>query len=158
MSLVSISIVLINLFLVVISGWGNFCSTMCGNSCTGDFKNNCKSCQSDGAWINSAGNTCSVNPATNWYVHGSTGDLGGSLSVGGATLNDTCYDFLLYGYVKTDQIITVSTPGISVPYYSMKVYFGIIAFESACWGCGGGGANTYNWDNSSAFLLKFNDP
>jgi hypothetical protein len=136
------------------NSWGNFCSVICGTSCNGDLKTNCNNCQSDGAWTPSGGNSCTVKTSANWTYLDSTPDLGGGINVAGASLLDTCYDFQLYGYINPSQQITIATAGITVPYYAMRIYFGILALDSNCNGC----PNPYSWDSTAAFSVLFNDP
>lgn len=147
------SLVFIALIWTTSCKWADFCSLVCGTSCDGDLKTDCKSCHTDGAW-QSSGSTCIIRTSSDWALHDTTSDLGGGLDVAGATLQDTCYDFQVYGYIFANQMIRVSTPGITVPYYSMRMYVGILALNSICWGCNPG----YYWTNTSSFSILFNDP
>jgi hypothetical protein len=133
---------------MVATSWSNFCSVVCGNNCNGDLRTNCNNnCQTDGAWV-ASGNTCAVKTAANWHMFDSTPDYGGGLTVTGATLTGFCFDFNFYGYVNPADQIIVETAGMTVPYYSIRIYVGILAHNSTCSGCGG---NKYIWSSTSAF-------
>lgn len=147
-------ILLFSLIWTIVSTWGNFCSIVCGTSCSGDLKNNCNTCQTDGAWVKS-GNTCVLKTNSGWNYLDSTSDLGGALTVTGATLTAFCFDFNLFGYANPATNIVVSTPGITVPYYSMKMYVGILAHDSVCSQCG---AVKYVWQATTQITVQFNDP
>lgn len=134
--------------------WGKFCSVVCGTSCSGDLNTNCDSCQSDGAWVKS-GNTCVVKTSAGWNYLDGTSDLGGGLTVTGATLTAFCYSFNLFGYANPATQIVVSTPGITVPYYSMRIYVGILAHNSVCSKCG---SVKFVWQETTKIKVLFNDP
>lgn len=149
-------IVLLNIVWLT-NSFSNFCSVICGTNCNGDLTTNCNNnCQSDGAWTPS-GNTCIIKASTNWVKHDSTSNLGGGLNVFGASFNNLCFDFQVYGYVNVVQNIRVSTPGITVPYFAMKIYLGILALDTLCWGCPPG-PFTYFWTSTTTFSILFNDP
>lgn len=147
-------LLVLSVWMTTAASWSNFCSVMCGTSCSGDLKINCNTCQSDGAWIKS-GNTCVVKTSAGWNYLDGTSDLGGTLTVTGATLSAFCYSFNLFGYANPASQIAVSTPGITVPYYSMKMYVGILAHNSVCSNCG---AIKYVWQASTQIKVQFSDP
>jgi hypothetical protein len=143
-----------------------FCSVLCGTSCSGNLNTQCgTSCQSDGAWslVNGA---CVPRPT--WVYFDSTPDYNsGTLSISTATTS-TCSSVNYYGFVDSQTSIVVSSPGITIPHYMMKIYVGIIALDVDCRSggggggisCGGGGCpNPSNYWNtgSSRFNITFDD-
>lgn len=147
-------VLLLGLLWTAASAWSNFCSVVCGTSCSGDLNTNCNTCQTDGAW-NKSGNTCVVKTSSGWNYLDGTSDLGGTLTVTGATLSAFCYSFNLFGYANPATQIVVSTPGITVPYYSMKIYAGILAHNSVCSQCG---SVKFVWQATTKITVQFNDP
>jgi hypothetical protein len=64
-----------------------------------------------------------------------------------------------YGFVYPATQITVTSAGITVPFYQMRIYVGIIAIDVDCWGCGGSQPLwTTSNSNPSSFLVTFSDP
>ncbi len=139
-----------------------FCSVVCGTRCTTNLNNACSSsCQTDGAWL-SSGTTCIPKASVGWKLFDSTPDHGGTLVVTGASATTLCQDMNYYGFVFPATIISVSTPGITTPYFAMKIYVGIIAIDVNC-GTGGNGNNCGSGSStriqgSTSFEISFNDP
>lgn len=138
-----ISIVFISLLTSTRAITIKFCSVLCGTRCTSNLNTGCgSSCQSDGAWV-ASGTTCIPRSSTGWKLFDSTPDLGGTLTVAGASASQTaCSDMSYYGYVNPSVKISVSTPGITTPYFAMRIYVGIIAIDVNCYSgvgnCGSG--------------------
>ncbi len=114
-----------------------------------------------------SGNTCAPKTSLGWKLFDSTPDYGGTLTVTGASATTaSCGTMKYYGYVNPSTTISVSTPGISVPYFAMKAYVGIIAIDVNCWGGGGngnGGGTCGSGPNpliqtSTYFTITFNNP
>lgn len=143
-----------------------FCSSVCGTKCNGNLNTNCaNSCQSTALWSVS-GNTCTPKNSAQWYLYASTSDYaGGTLTITGAATTYTCDDVVVYGLVNAGSTISISLPaGITVPYYQMQIYMGILAVDVSCSGGGGsgggcGGLPSNLWSTSTtAFFTTFNDP
>lgn len=144
---------------------GVFCSSICGTKCNGNLNTNCaSSCQSTSLWVVS-GNTCVPKNSAQWYLFASTSDYGGTLTVSGTATTYTCSDVVVYGLVNAGATISIFLPaGITVPYYQMQIYMGILAVDVSCSGGSGGGSGCGGlpstlWSTSTtAFSTLFNDP
>lgn len=143
---------------------GSFCSSICGTKCNGNLNTNCaNSCQSTSLWVVS-GNTCVPKNSAQWYLFDSTPDYGGTLAVSGTATTYSCSNVVVYGLANPSTTISISSAaGITVPYYQMQIYMGILAVDVSCWGGGGGGGcggmPTNLWSTSTtAFFTSFNDP
>ena len=146
-------------------GFGPFCSVICGTNCDGEFNTNCRgSCRSDGLWRGSGG-TCETRSP--WVYADSTSDYKtGTMSVS-APLNGTCNGASYFGFVTVDTPITVTSSGIQIPYYQMKIYAGIAALDMHCFpqnggtGCGSScpsPATYWNHGTNVRFSVLFDDP
>lgn len=139
-----------------------FCSPVCGTRCQENIFSRCDNSCQDSAWIVSD-KTCTPNTALGWKLYDSTPDYnGGTLTVTGAASTKTCDDMKYYGYVTAPSIISISTSGITVPYFAMKVYAGIIAIDVDCQDSGksskcGSGPNP-QMQGTTQFDMFFNDP
>jgi hypothetical protein len=139
--------------LVLVQSPRSFCSVMCANTgCNGNAWNNCNNkCSSN--WVVS-GNTCTPNAANGYYIFGTTSDLaGGTLVVNPNTINNACSPPAThYGwFYNTNNVSVSSTAGITVPFFSLTVYVGIITIDSS-----GGGGGSY-WQSTTNFFLAFAD-
>ena len=96
-----------------------------------------------------------VKTSAGWNYLDGTSDLSGAMTVTGATLSASCYGVSYFGYANPATQIVVSTPGITVPYYTMKMYVGILAHNSVCSQCG---SVKFVWQETAKIKVQFSDP
>jgi hypothetical protein len=126
------------LLILRLSENASFCSPVCGSGCDGESSTNCKSrCWSDGVWKVS-GNTCIPRDTSYWAYFDKTADLGGSLTIAGSSATQNCgRSYYMSSSPNGPITVSTATTGITVFYYQLKWYVGIISIDVKCNGCGG---------------------
>jgi len=148
---VILPIIFLVLLLKITTPLQKFCSMVCKNSgCNGNTLNDCNgNCQSN--WIVS-GSTCIPNAGANWHYEDQTVDvLGGTVAVTAASGYSGCGSFSLYGPLYSTATVGFTLRPITIPYYQMIVYVGVISVDSG----GSGGGSTY-WPGAAiTYFLTF---
>lgn len=138
---------IIFLFLIT-GGWAikQFCSVICSRtSCNDNTINGCNN-QCFTNWV-PLGSTCTPNSANNFYAADKTADLGGGLVVSPTNTPTTdCSSFSAFGPFTTQTITVTSSGGITVPFFQMYAYFGIISYDAQRSG------GSY-WNSATAYTL-----
>lgn len=131
-----------------INAAGTFCSMMCSAwGCGGYLTTQCQNkCNTN--WVPS-GNTCMPSASQNWYLENTTPDLGGNLTVSGATGPSTsvCWSFNMYGTITSATQVTVTHSGVTLPFFQMIAYVGVISMD----------VGSGNWGGSTLIHLDFSD-
>ena len=68
------------------------------------------------------------------------------MAVSSPYATNACGPYSLYGLLQKPQTLTVTSPGITVSFYQMIVYFGILTIDSR---------NGGDWDKNTYFYLNF---
>ena len=121
---------------------------MCSKkNCTDTTSSGCSACNS---YWNPVGANCVPNSTNGYYLHNKTPDLGGTLAVSSPYATNACGPYSLYGWLS-NSVLTVTSPGITVSFYQMIVYFGILTTDSRRNSIG---SNNY-WNIYTSFSLDF---